>query len=122
MSQVRAIIESLLFVSEVPLSLAKIKSILSMYTHVEITEALELNAFEEAVVSSVLTKYTQQRIELQILQLPKDKAREAYEKIAENQERELKQGLPPEKFEAFMELAENGFKAKKKKKKKKKKT
>ena len=41
MSQVRAIIESLLFVSEVPLSLAKIKSILSMYTHAEITEALE---------------------------------------------------------------------------------
>ena len=42
--------------------------------------------------------------------------------VAENQEKELKQGLPPEKFEAFMELAENGFKAKKKKKKKKKKT
>lgn len=41
MNQVRAIIESLLFVSEVPLSLAKMKSILSMYTHVEITEALE---------------------------------------------------------------------------------
>ena len=41
MNQVRAIIESLLFVSEVPLSLSKLKSILSMYTHVEITEALE---------------------------------------------------------------------------------
>ena len=41
MSQVRAIIESLLFVSEVPLSLSKLKSILSMYTHVEIIEALE---------------------------------------------------------------------------------
>ena len=41
MSQVRAIIESLLFVSEVPLSLSKLKAILSMYTHVEITEALE---------------------------------------------------------------------------------
>ena len=41
MNQVLAIIESLLFASEVPLSLAKIKSILSMYTHVEITEALE---------------------------------------------------------------------------------
>jgi segregation and condensation protein B len=41
MSQVRSIIESLLFVSEVPLSLTKIKSVLSMYTHVEITEALE---------------------------------------------------------------------------------
>ena len=41
MNPVRAIIESLLFVSEVPLSLAKMKSLLSMYTHVEITEALE---------------------------------------------------------------------------------
>jgi segregation and condensation protein B len=41
MSEVRAIIESLLFVSEVPLSLAKIKSILSMYTHAEITGALD---------------------------------------------------------------------------------
>jgi segregation and condensation protein B len=41
MSEVRAIIESLLFVSEVPLSLAKLKGILSMYTHMEITEALE---------------------------------------------------------------------------------
>ena len=41
MSQVRAIIESLLFVSEVPLSLVKIKSILSMYTHGEIIQALE---------------------------------------------------------------------------------
>ena len=41
MSEVRAIIESLLFVSEVPLSLNKIKSVLSMYTHAEITRALE---------------------------------------------------------------------------------
>lgn len=40
MAEVRAIIESLLFVSEVPLSLAKIKSVLAMYTHAEITEAL----------------------------------------------------------------------------------
>jgi segregation and condensation protein B len=42
MTQVRAIIESLLFVSEVPLSLAKLKSVLSMYTHAEITDALEV--------------------------------------------------------------------------------
>ena len=41
MAEVRAIIESLLFVSEVPLSLVKIKSILSMYTHGEIIQALE---------------------------------------------------------------------------------
>ncbi len=41
MSEVRAIIESLLFVSEVPLSLGRIKSVLSMYTHAEITKALD---------------------------------------------------------------------------------
>jgi len=42
MAELKAIIESLLFVSEVPLSLAKIKTILSMYTHAEITQALEI--------------------------------------------------------------------------------
>jgi segregation and condensation protein B len=41
MATVRAIIEALLFVSEVPLSLAKIKELLSMYTHGEITKALD---------------------------------------------------------------------------------
>jgi segregation and condensation protein B len=41
MSELRAIIEVLLFVAEVPLSLAKIKEVLSMYTHGEITGALE---------------------------------------------------------------------------------
>ena len=86
-----------------------------------ITEALDLNEFEQAVVSSILTKYVQQRIELQILELPTDQTRAALEKIAENQKRDLQQGLPPEKFEAFMEFQENGFKAKKGKKKRKKK-
>jgi len=41
MATVRAIIDALLFVSEVPLSLAKIKELLAMYTHGEITAALE---------------------------------------------------------------------------------
>ena len=41
MAELRAIIESLLFVSEVPLSLVKIKAILSMHTHGEIVQALE---------------------------------------------------------------------------------
>jgi segregation and condensation protein B len=40
MATVRAIIEALLFVSEVPLSLSKIKELLAMYTHGEITAAL----------------------------------------------------------------------------------
>jgi segregation and condensation protein B len=41
MSKLRAIIESLLFVSEVPLSLVKLKTILAMHTHGEIVQALE---------------------------------------------------------------------------------
>ncbi|MEP2279016.1 MAG: hypothetical protein ABJI11_06265, partial [Maribacter sp.] len=35
-----------------------------------ITEALALNEFEQAVLSSVLKKYVQERIEAQILKLP----------------------------------------------------
>lgn len=87
----------------------------------KIKEALELNPFEEAVVSSVLTKYVQQRIELQILALPAEQTREAHERIAENQKADLQQGLPEEKFELFMELMENGFDTKKAKKERKKK-
>ncbi|MGD8916340.1 MAG: SMC-Scp complex subunit ScpB [Syntrophobacterales bacterium] len=41
MAELRPIIECLLFVSEVPLSLVKIKSILTMHTHGEIIQALE---------------------------------------------------------------------------------
>ena len=41
MAELRAIIESLLFVSEVPLSLVRLKTILAMHTHGEIIQALE---------------------------------------------------------------------------------
>jgi segregation and condensation protein B len=41
MAKLRAIIESLLFVSEVPLSLIKLKTILAMHTHGEIIQTLE---------------------------------------------------------------------------------
>ena len=86
-----------------------------------IIEALELNEFEQAVVSSILTKSVQQRIELQLLELDADKTREAMEKIIENQKAELKAGLSEEKYNALVEYQENGFKKKKKKKKGKKK-
>ena len=87
----------------------------------KLTEALELNDFEQAVVSSILTKYLKQRIELQILELPADKMRESLEKININQNKELEEGLPNEKYEAFVDLQENGYNSKKNKKKKKKK-
>ncbi|MFT4831003.1 MAG: hypothetical protein ACI815_000642 [Psychroserpens sp.] len=84
-----------------------------------IAEALELNEFEKAVMSTTLVKYMQQRIEIQILQLEGDKAKEAYEKININQDLELKAGLPEEKYEAFLNLKEDGIRKTKRKKKNK---
>lgn len=86
----------------------------------QIMEAIELNAFEEAVVRSILEKYVQKRIELQILGLDEDKTRETLEKIKQEQDEELRQSLSPEKFDAFMALYETGKKDRKAKKKKKK--
>ncbi|MEM9076443.1 MAG: hypothetical protein AAGC43_05350 [Bacteroidota bacterium] len=86
-----------------------------------IIEALELNAFEEAVVRTTLTKYVQKKLELQILQLEPQKMKEEYEKLGKLQNEEMKSGLPPDKYEAYLELEKNRFKPTKKKKKKKKK-
>jgi len=85
-----------------------------------ITEAIGLDPFEQAVVRTSLVQSVQQRIELQILELEPLKIKEEVEKIKRRQDAELKAGLPEDKYEAFMELQENHFKAKKKKKKKKK--
>lgn len=87
----------------------------------QITELLSLNDFEQAVVSSILTKYVQQSIELRILNLEPDKMREGFEKIRINQKAELQAGLPEDKFNALMELQEKGIRKQKKIKKKKKK-
>ncbi len=88
----------------------------------KIIEAVELNEFEAAVVSTILTKYVQQRIELQILKLSPEDTREALENIAQAQREEMEQSLPAEKYEAILDLEQNGYKKLKKKKKKKKKT
>ena len=85
------------------------------------TEALELNEFESAVLSSILKKYVQQRIEMQILKLEPDQMRAGMERITKEQDKELKAGLPLEKYDAFVELLENGFQKTKKEKKKEKK-
>lgn len=83
-----------------------------------IAEAINLNEFEVAVMGSILKKYIQKRIELQILKLEPDKMREALEKITEAQTEELKSGLSLETYEAFVELQQKGLsKAKKEKKK-----
>ncbi|TLP77611.1 hypothetical protein [Maribacter sp. ACAM166] len=86
-----------------------------------ISKALELNDFEQAVLSSVLKKYVQERIEAQILQLPPEKMREVYDKITKKQDEELKAGLPLDKYEAFVALQEEGVAKTLKKKKKKEK-
>jgi len=83
-----------------------------------ITETLGLDPFEEAVVRTTLTQSVQQKIELQILKLEPLKMREEFEKIDKNQNETLKAGLPPDKYEAFVELQENSFNPKKKKRKK----
>ena len=87
----------------------------------KITEAAGLNDFEQAVVSSILTKYFQKTIELQILELDANTTREQLQEIKKNQEAELKAGLPEEKFNLIMEIQEKGFKKVKSKQKKKKK-
>lgn len=86
-----------------------------------ISETLELNPFEEAVVRTTLIKYVQKKLELQILELEPQKMREEYEKLGKLQNEEIKAGLPEEKYEAYLELEKNRFKAKRKKKEKKKK-
>lgn len=86
-----------------------------------ITDALELNAFEVAVLSSTLKKNLQKRIEMQILELSPEQMREGMEKITAAQDEELKAGLPPEKYEAFVEMQENGLQKTKKEKKREKK-
>jgi hypothetical protein len=93
-----------------------------------ITEAAQLNAFEQAVVSSILTKYVQQTIELRILKLEPQKTRESLDIIKKKQNEELKAGLPEDKYKLIMEIQEKGAKkvqsqnkkGKKKKKDKKK--
>ena len=84
-----------------------------------ITEILELNEFEQAIIATTLAKYMQQRIEIQLLKLTLEKTKEGYEKIHKKQTEELKSSLSEDKFNAFIELQENGFRKTKKKKKKK---
>ena len=95
-----------------------------------ISETLGLDEFEKAVLSTTLKKYVQERIELQILKLPADKMREAYEKITVRQDEELKAGLPQDKYDAFVKMQTEGVakmqkemkKEEKRRKKKKKKS
>jgi len=70
----------------------------------DFTEALELNDFEQAVFRSVMLKYVKKRMELTILQLEREQAQEAYEKISKEEDEEMKLSLSEEKYAAFREL------------------
>ena len=87
----------------------------------KIVETVGLDPFEEAIMRATLVKYVQKRLELQILKLEREKMKEEFQKLSELQHEELKASLPPEKFEAYLELEKNRFQTKRKKKKKKKK-
>jgi hypothetical protein len=63
----------------------------------------------------------QKRIEMQILELSPEQMREGMEKITQAQDEELKAGLPPEKYEAFVEMQKKGLQKTKKEKKKERK-
>ncbi|MDB2607044.1 hypothetical protein N9Y48_04640, partial [Zobellia sp.] len=86
-----------------------------------IASVLELNEFETAVMSSVLKKYLQKRIEMQILELSPEQMREGMEKITKAQDEELKAGLPIEKYDAFVAMQKKGIQKTKKEKKREKK-
>ncbi|WP_209403051.1 hypothetical protein [Pseudozobellia sp. WGM2] len=87
----------------------------------KISETLELNEFESAVLSSILKKYVQKRIEMQILELTPEQMREGMEKITKAQDEELMAGLPLEKYEAFVEMQKKGIQKSQKEKKKERK-
>lgn len=84
-----------------------------------IAEAIDLNEFESAVVGSILLKYMKKRQQLFLLKLDEEKTKEGMEAILKGQEQELRAGLPPEKYDAFVKLQTEGVKKVKRQKKKK---
>ena len=68
-----------------------------------------------------MKKYLQKRIEMQILELSPEQIRAGMEKITEAQDKELKAGLPLEKYEAFVDMQKKGLQKTQKEKKKEKK-
>lgn len=88
----------------------------------KIIETLALDPFEEAIMRTTLVNSVKKRMELQILNLEPQKMREEFKKIQDQQEKELKAGLPPEKYQIYLDMRENPTKTKRKQKKKKKKS
>lgn len=78
-----------------------------------ISESLELDPFEEAVVRTSLIKSVQKTKELEILQLEQSEKQEAVEKIYKQLNTDLREGLSKEKYDAFTSLQKKSSKKKK---------
>jgi len=91
-----------------------------------VKETIEINAFEEAVLRSIMLEATKKRIELQILNLESNAMKTALEEIESIEDARLENELPPALFEHLKALKEEGNsrvkRNKEKKKKRKKKT
>jgi hypothetical protein len=86
-----------------------------------VKETIEINAFEEAVLRSIMLEATKKRIELQILKLEPNAMKTALEEIESLEDARLENELPPALFEHLKGLKEEGNSKTKRKKEKKKK-
>ena len=87
----------------------------------KIIEVIGLDPFEAAIVRNSLINSLQKQKELRILQLPAEENRKALIKLIDEQKNELKNSLPEEKYQAYMEMLKDPYKAERVKKREKRK-
>lgn len=85
-----------------------------------IKETIELNAFEDAVIRSIMLEATKKRIELQILNLEPNAIKTTLEEIEKQEDFRLNNELPEVIYLQLQALKEEGRSNSPKKKKKKK--
>ena len=85
-----------------------------------IKETIELNAFEDAVLRSIMLEATKKRIELQILNLEPNEVKTVLEEIEKQEDFRLNKELPEVIYLQLQALKEEGRSSSPKKKKKKK--
>ena len=85
-----------------------------------IKETIELNAFEDAVIRSIMLEATKKRIELQILNLEPNAVKTTLEEIEKQEDFRLNNELPEVIYLQLQALKEEGRSNSPKKKKKKK--
>lgn len=87
-----------------------------------VKETIEINAFEEAVLRSIMLEATKKRIELQILNLEPNAMKTALEEIESLEDARLENELPPALYAHLKALKEERNPKTKRKKEKKKKS